>query len=284
MKRLGILIVLLLFGVGAGAQQYSREDSLRVEKLLHTLSASEKPEVTMTKAAQLMIGTPYVANLLGLGDELEVLKTPVVKTDCILFVETMLAVVRTVHSGGGFNDFTGYILDSRYRDGKVAHFSDRVHYTTEWIRRLEANGVLKDITMDLGGVVFDHPINYMSNHPAAYKMSQEDLQQIKATEESLNKIPLCYIPKDKIDSVKDSIQSGDIVCFVTSTEGLDISHVAIAYKYKEYHGSVNSTPTEELGFIHASSAAGKVIIDPRTIAQYLSTRKTAPGIKVLRIQ
>ena len=287
MKKTALLSLILLAAAwSAAAHGYSREDSLRVDGLLSSLAKEkERPLGTVFfLAAQSMIGTPYVAGLLGDGSVEEELRTPVVKTDCILFVETMLAVARTVRSGGDFADFRSFILDSRYRDGKVRYFSDRVHYTTEWIRRLEAEGILRDITEDLGGVSYDHPISYMSAHPDAYNMGEDDLRRIKKIEKQLNSKPLTYIPGDKIAEVRDKIRSGDIICFVTSVEGLDISHVAVACKYTEYHNSIDSEPRSELGFIHASQVAGKVIVDPRSVSRYVSLRKSCPGIKVLRLK
>ena len=91
----------------------------------------------------------------------------------------------------------------------------------------------------------------------------------------LNAIPRRYIPKDKLAAVEDKIQSGDILCFATSIEGLDYSHVVIAYREK---------PGGRLGFIHASSAAGKVVVAPRTLEAYLQANRRITGITVLRLE
>ena len=63
------------------------------------------------------------------------------------------------------------------------------HYTTEWIRRQE--GTLRDITLELGGEVNDHPIDFMSTHTKSYKQLADannipraalDLKKIEETE------------------------------------------------------------------------------------------------------
>jgi hypothetical protein len=134
--------------------------------------------------------------------------------------------------------------------------------------------------MDLGGEVYDHPINYMSTHPESYKQlgnarniprAALALQKISDTEAELNRTPMTYIPKAKVAGIEDKIKTGDIICFVSAVEGLDIAHVAIAY-----------VKDGKVGFIHASQAAGKVIIDPKSIAGYISSRTNLAGIKVVR--
>ena len=82
---------------------------------------------------------------------------------------------------------------------------------------------------------------------------------------------MTYIPKAKVAGIEDKIKTGDIICFVSAVEGLDIAHVAIAY-----------VKDGKVGFIHASQAAGKVIIDPKSIAGYISSRTNLAGIKVVR--
>ena len=93
-------------------------------------------------------------------------------------------------------------------------------------------------------------------------------------EEAVNRIPRSYIPKAQLAGIEDQIQSGDILCFATSIDGLDYSHVVIAYRAKK---------GDRLGFIHASSAAGKVIIEPRTLEAYLQAHGKISGISVLRL-
>ncbi|MCQ2148335.1 MAG: DUF1460 domain-containing protein, partial [Bacteroidales bacterium] len=66
--------------------------------------------------------------------------------------------------------------------------------------------------------------------------------------------------------VISKIKSGDIVTFISTVDGLDLAHVAIAF---ETNG--------EMHFIHASSAAMKVIVEPKTLAEYAKN-----GIRISR--
>lgn len=278
--------VLLLFAVfAAHAQQghccftnyVSKADSLLVEKKVAMLKESGATTTSelMLIAAKSMYGTPYVGGQLGLGDTPEQFKVVIGKTDCILFVEAMLCLARTAKlapEAPYYQFFVKQLAHCRYRNPKqIRYFSDRIHYTTEWIRNLEKRGVLKDITLNLGGEDYDHPINYMSKHPSAYKMGADDVARIKAIEDELNLVTMTVIKPEYIPGIESRVQDGDIICYVTTISGLDISHVAIACK-------VNG----KLRFIHASSAEMKVVMDAKEVAAYAAGRRNCAGIKVVR--
>ena len=106
-----VLSLLLLFlALQAGAQEISvrhccftsyttREDSLLIENRVAMLRGQgSTTQELVFKAAKSMYGTPYVANLLGLADQPERFRITVAKTDCILFVESMLCLSRTAAS------------------------------------------------------------------------------------------------------------------------------------------------------------------------------------------
>ena len=286
MKRI-LSLILLFVALGAGAQEIAvkqgcftsyttREDSLLIEKKIAALKGQGSTvQELVFAAAKSMYGTPYVSNLLGLADGPERFRITVAKTDCILFVEAMLCMASVAAKevdAPYYRAFAKEMVHCRYRKcSEINHFSDRIHYTTEWIRNLEARGVVKDITLELGGKVYDHPISYMSAHPSAYKMGVDDVDRIKAVEAELNREPLTLIPPEKIAGLAGKVQSGDIICYVTGIEGLDISHVVIA-----------CVQGGELRFIHASSTEKKVVLDARTVAQFVAGRRNCVGIKVVR--
>ena len=258
-------------------------DRALADSLLRMLSAQEDRSVAgmLSGAASALLGTPYVAGTLeGDGEALRIYLT---RTDCILFAETCLDLALTVSqcgTGACFDDFARRVLESRYRAGRADRYADRIHYTTEWLRAACARGVLLDLTLPLGGREYDHPIHYMGSHPDRYPalagapgdpVAAEDLRRIRAVEETLNRTPFTYIPKADIPACLGEIRSGDILCFVTSVEGLDISHVAVAL-----------SENGRVGFIHASSAAGKVIREPLSLTAYVSRQQSTVGIKVLR--
>jgi hypothetical protein len=285
LKKLFAIITLLL-PLLAGAQDYvSTADDIALGKLvLERLAVSPKQDAAsqMVLAARQLLDQPYEAGTQE-GRE-ERLRIYLTRTDCILFAETCLGLVRTVQLCGPlatFEDLARTLRQTRYRGGVVDGYASRLHYTTEWIRQGERNGFFRDITEELGGVADTRPINYMSAHPDSYaplkgesSYAKENLRQIRAMEERVNELPRWYIPKDKLAAVEDRIQSGDILCLATSIDGLDYSHVVIAYREK---------PGAPLGFIHASTSAKKVIVEPRTLLAYLQANSRATGISVLRV-
>ena len=287
MRRFIILFVtFLLTLMPAGAQGYaSTADDIALGKLvLAQLAAApqQDPGAQMILAAKALLGQPYEAGTQE-GRE-ERLRIYLTRTDCILFAETCLGLVRTVQRCGRqatFEDLAETLQGSRYRGGVVDGYASRLHYTTEWIRQGEERGYFEDITGRLGGIPDTRPVNYMSTHPDSYaplkgesSYAKENLRQIREMENRVSALPRRYIPRDRIAAVEDQIRDGDILCFATSIDGLDYSHVVIAYREK---------PGAPLGFIHASTSAMKVIVEPRSLQAYLQANTRCLGISVLRV-
>ncbi len=246
------------------------EDSLLALRILSDLSVhSEDPvPALMVRAGKALEGMPYVAGTLD--EPGERLRIHLTRTDCIIFVETCLALARAASQGGDFQVFAKEVQQSRYRGGHVEAYADRLHYTTEWARQGERRGTLKDITLDLGGEVLDRKISYMSSHPDSYPL-MDDVGAIREAEARLNAEPRHYIPKARVARVLEDLRSGDIICMVTNVEGLDISHVGMALVE---NGTVH--------LLHASTGPMKVVTDSRTLPQYLAARSSVIGIQVLR--
>ncbi len=269
------------------------KDIAYAEKIMSELLPYKDGKSTgelMVMAAKKLLGNSYVAGTLDAGDSEDV-RVYLSKTDCIIFVETCMNLVLTVKEYGAQADFEKLcqkIRQSRYRRGEVRCYSDRIHYTTEWIRQGELRGILQDITLKVGGEVYEHPIFYMTKNYKRYKHLKdaniEDTSDIsKATkdyfaiarvEAELNSEPYTYIPQNKIKKCEQKIENGDIIGYMSTTDGLDIAHVAIAYWRKD----------GKLGFIHASFGEKKVVIDKKTIAEYANTGKNINGIKVIRVK
>ena len=279
MRKWFLLLVLLLpfqicFG-HSGTYVTTDQDRTLAENVLKKLEAhqDEEPGNLMVRAANALLGQPYVAGTL---EELpnEKLCVYLTRTDCILFVETCLGLVRTAQRNTvSFDSFVSELQQSRYRDGECSRYEDRLHYTTEWARQGVARGVLEDMTEALGGVPYDHPVHYMSMHPDAYPR-MTDVDAIKAVEDSINAVPSTYIPKSALKGTLGGIRNGDIILFTTAVDGLDVSHCAIA----------KVDAGKPVRFIHASTGAMKVILEPRTLEEYVTGRKAVTGIQVYRVR
>ena len=278
MRKWFLLLVLMLpflFCDGhSGTYVTTDQDRALAEEVLKKLKAhqDEEPGNLMVRAANALLGQPYVAGTL---EELpdEKLCVYLTRTDCILFVETCLDLVQAAQRNTvSFDYFVSELQQSRYRDGVCSRYEDRLHYTTEWARQGVARGVLEDMTEALGGVRYDHPVHYMSMHPDAYPR-MTDVDAIRAVEDSINAAPSTHIPKSALKGALGGIRNGDILLFTTTVDGLDVSHCAIA---KVEAG-------KPVRFIHASTGAMKVILEPRTLEEYVMGRKAVTGIQVYRV-
>ena len=250
------------------------EDRAVAEKVLAELKAhpGEAAGDRMVRAAEVLLGQPYVAGTLEELPE-EKLCIYLTRTDCILFVETCLGLVRTAEQHGDFETLASELMQSRYRGGVCSRYEDRLHYTTEWARQGVARGVLRDVTKDLGGIDFNHPVHYMSTHPGSYARLT-DVDAIAGMERDINASPSTYIPKEKVDNALPGIRNGDILLFTSKTDGLDVAHCAIA----------KVVPGAPVRFIHASTVPMKVVLEPKTLTDYLAGRKAVTGIQVYRIR
>lgn len=233
-------------------------------------------DVLLEKTATFFLGKPYVANTLEIKDG-ETLVVNLREFDCTTFVETVIALVRSVQMENTF--FETYLAELqkiRYRDGVTDGYASRLHYTSDWVYENERNERVHNISVGLGGVMEEKTINYMSAHRAAYKHLKTDdvmLQEIVAVEMEINRRGgFAYLPKIKIAHAAPLIPHMSLICFTTNIEGLDISHVGFAYKKED-----------KLTFIHASSAWNKVIVDEHTLSDYCGGQKSCTGILVAEI-
>ena len=223
----------------------------------------------VTEIALHFLGTPYVAATLE--HEPEMLTINMRETDCILFVEMCTALAITAKENHpSFEDYCDQVRNLRYRDGKVDGYVSRIHYTSEWINQNSKRGIMREFTSEIGEPL-DQKFSYMSSHSDSYKQLKDCPDRIREIANVENAIAQCapffYIPQDKIEENASRIQNGDIICFRSNVEGLDIAHVALAYWLDG-----------ELKFIHASFKEKKVVIDRQTIADYAKN-----GIRVVRL-
>ena len=282
MKKFTLMLVLLLSVATCHGQPKraevdyvtTPEDRALAEKVLADLKAhpGETPGAQMVRAAKDLLGQPYVAGTLEELPE-EKLCIYLTRTDCILFVETCLGLVRAARQDGDFETLASELQQSRYRDGVATRYEDRLHYTTEWARQGEKRGTVENISGALGGVSLDHPVHYMSTHPDAYAR-MNDVSAIAAVEDRINAETSTYIPKSKLKGALDGIRSGDIIFFNTRVDGLDISHCGIAL----------AEPGKPVTFIHASTVPMKVVVESRTLEEYVTGKKATTGIEVYRVR
>jgi len=268
---------LLFLSLALYAQVFcEEEDRVIFDRYIATMKPARNKEVKelIIETARFFIGTPYVASTLE--KEPEQLVINLREMDCSTLLENVICLVKTVQDDNPtFEGFANHLRCLRYRNGEIHDYTDRLHYTSDWIFENERKGWVKDITGEIGGKVLPLSLSFMSTHPDSYrqlKNNPERIGRIAAKEMEINKRRYYYIPKEEIRSSDSRISTGDMVGFVTSIGGLDLSHVGIIYKEKD-----------QLTFIHASSTAKKVIINEESVVDYTRKIKSNKGIMIVRL-
>lgn len=239
---------------------------------------SGPPARILEKSAAFFLGTPYASHTLDGGDG-ETLTINLREMDCFTYVENVIALSQTVLDGEGanFDTFTDNLRKLRYRNGEITGFSSRLHYTCDWAYENEKRGLVKNISQSLGGIKEGKTIDFMSVHRDAYRQLESDdvmLRKIATVEDEINlRGGFFYLPKDKISAEAAAIPNLSMIAFVTSIDGLDVTHVGFVWREKG-----------RTGFIHASSAEKKVTVDAKTLSDYCLSRKSCAGIMVLPLQ
>ncbi len=218
-------------------------------------------------------GQPYVAGMLD-APATEKLICRLDGFDCVTFVETALALARTVRAQEDrFAAFMRHVQEGRYRGGAMDGYCSRLHYFSEWIADNERRGHVRNITEALGGEPLDKTLDFMSTHREAYPRfaTNDSLYRcIGQMEARLADMELHYIPQDRIHAVYDRLEAGDIVALATSIDGLDVSHTGLVYK----------GPDGATGLLHASTSDG-VTVSP-DLQSYVQHVDVQIGIVVAR--
>ena len=283
MKKITLFTILLttcLYSVSVDAQWSSNmeQDRQILSNFFAQVQAATGESIgsVIVKSALFFLHTPYVGHTLEVGENEEQLIINLRELDCTTFMENCVALSRVLKMHTP--DFEAYVTcleRVRYRAGVVNGYLSRLHYMSDWIADNAVKGILEDVTKKIGGEPLTVQLSFMSSHPDAYEHlrdAPERTERIRQIEKLISKRgDYYYIPKQKIDSLQSEILNGDLIGFTTSIEGMDISHVGIAY----WHGDL-------LTFIHASPTDKKVIINPESISSYCAGIRSNTGIVVLR--
>lgn len=264
-------------GTFISCAQGTQSDKGIFESYLNSVQTVDKlcSDILMDETAKFFLGVPYVGKTLEYEPERLIVNLR--EMDCMTFVENVLALAEASASGTpSWQIYLEKLQQIRYRDGKIEDYTSRLHYTSDWIYENEKKGLIADITKEIGGVPLAMDVSFVSTHPESYMQLQSHPEYIAVMakkEKEINSRQYYYIPKEEIDKREAQIRTGDIVCFVTSIKGLDISHVGIVHK-----------EGDKMTFIHASSGKKRVIINEESLQDYVLGIKKSKGIMVLRPQ
>ena len=204
------------------------------EEGLHYLPLGE----TMARIGVGFVGTAYVPATLEVEGP-ERLVVNLRELDCVTFVENVLALGRFVHLHNPSvleneewlrDEYRRLLTEIRYRGGKLEGYPSRLHYFSEWIADNEAQGLVRDVSRELGGMADDTPIDFMSTHPDAYRQLSDPgvVDEIARTEARLSARPRYYIGEEHIGEAAPDIADGDIIAATSTVGGLDIAHTGLA--------------------------------------------------------
>jgi hypothetical protein len=283
MQRVTFLLFILLFFAGGCKGQspakqvdYTEEDRAIFDRYVHAMETKKTLPLgeLIVETAQFFMGTPYVASTLEKEPERLVINLR--EMDCTTFLETCVALARTMKaSSPSFESFCLNVKKLRYRNGVIHDYTDRLHYFSDWVYENGRKGLVKDITGQIGGKPYRVNLSFMSTHPDSYpplKSHPEWIETLRKKEQEITaREGYALISETSVADCENGMKNGDMVCFVTRIEGLDISHVGFICR----QGGVP-------GFIHASSSAKKVVVDPRPLQTYVKNIRTTIGIMVVR--
>ena len=286
MKRL--IFLFLVFYVGVHAEsvseftwqdnriEYTEEDLIIFERYVQAMESKKHLALgeLIIETARFFIETPYVASTLE--SEPEHLVINLRELDCTTLAESAIAMARTMKgTTHSFEAFCAQLQQIRYRNNVINNYTDRLHYFTDWIFENSRKNLVRDETKAIGGQPYRLNLNFMSTHPDSYMQLKSNPNLIPVIAQKEKEISsrdtYAIIPEAQIEDFCNGMKSGDIVCFVTQIEGLDVSHIGFIY-----------WQDQKLGFIHASSSAKKVIIDPLSLQDYVKGIRTTTGIMVVR--
>jgi len=246
----------------------------RVMQYATAQSLHQRPMGEIVQAiANQFLGAAYKANLLDQSKE-ETLVITLNQFDCVLFVETVLAIARGVAvQDYSYPTFVNHLRDQRYRDGQMNGYCSRLHYFVDWISDNQKRRTVQNLGQQLGGVSLNKTLNFMTTHRQSSPQLLSDnatFQCMVQQEAQLDRLTIDYIPTNQIRRLYSQLQPGDIIAVATNISGLDVTHTGLVYPQ----------PNGNIGFIHASPA-GQVTI-ARDLERYISRVDRAIGILVAR--
>ena len=227
--------------------------------------------------AKSFLNRPYKAHTLE-GNQTEKLITNLREFDCSTFVESCIAMGLTYRKDDiSFDKFKKYLQRLRYyKNGKIKGYESRINYFSDWLYTHEEDGLLQDVTVSMGGVVWKKNINFMSTHWNKYPFPKDTelLEKIQKIEEKINEQSFTYIPKAKVKSIENQFLNGDIIGITTNIDGLDITHEGFAIRLQD----------KRVYLLHASSDFKRVMVTDKPLAEYLAKNKNQTGIMVARLK
>lgn len=252
-------------------------DTVRLNVIMAEAGRCGSVSERVVSVARRFIDVPYVGGTLD-ADSTESLVVNLDQLDCTTFVETVIAINNAAADRRlSWRDFLGALESVRYRSGALVDYASRLHYISDWALDNIHRGNFTEVTGLMPRTAeMTKSLDFMSTHADSYPrlVDPGQLARIKAMERNFRNHRFAYVRSADVGKpdFASVIRPGDIIAFVTRTKGLDVTHMAIVDKDSD--GTVR--------FIHASSAAGQVLVDPLPLATYLKRRPSVMGLRIFR--
>lgn len=259
---------------------YTKADSMKVVRLLTEGIRQGEGTNLMLYYGMKMQGIPYVAHTLEVN-KTEKLVVNMRQMDCTTFVETVFALALTTRDKSvKWSDFCRRLEQIRYQQGKVDGYTSRNHYFLWWTENNERQGLVTQPLRKAAGRYARRQvinIDYMSVHPHLYSMlkgNKADIAAIARMEKASAGKEMMYVPAAYTGLTEKQlacIRTGDILAIATKKKGLDTTHIGIAVWGRD----------GKLHLLNASQIHKKVILEPKTMKQYMSGHPSQLGVWVI---
>ncbi len=285
-----LAVLLVIAALTANADALDERDRPAFEAIVNTLAPSAKTldwtallQATATHPS--LIGAPYQANPLDRDAKgtTEPLRAGFDGFDCVTYVETVLALARTIAVGKTAPaDYAAELAKLRYRNGEPGYCA-RQHYFGDWAELQVAAGVLDEVTTSIAGdpanlavLRLTHGFDFLSRNAAktlALANSPERQACVAEQEAALSARDdgTPYIRATSLARVSSNLRPGDLIAWVADVPGLDILHV----------GVVVARPNGRLELAQASKREGRVMVSP-DLLRYAGSLRQQRGVRVFR--
>jgi len=255
---------------------YSQEDKLLAEQKLKLFAPDKDLPIAdlLVKIGQSFTGTPYVAATLenGPGEKLVI---NLREMDCTTFIETTLALARTIKSGKTDFDSYGAELEKiRYRNGERNQYLSRLHYFWEWTLDNTKKQVVTD-KPNLQGEKIRKNIQFMSTHPDSYQVLKDHpelLPELEGQEKALSSHDFWFFPKSNQENLLLNLRNGDIIGLTAPVDAsIEVNHTGIIVQ-----------KDGQFYLLHGSQSHKKVLLSEEPIMDFLKPESKNSGIIIAK--
>lgn len=232
-------------------------------------------------AARALLGTKYVNFTLEVDDHIEHPVVNLQAMDCWTFYENALGFARMLQAHQGPyspQDLVRMVELERYRNGKCdGSYLSRMHHLEEVFADNQRRGLAQNITAQLPGALrMRKEVTEMTEQWSSYRYLKANPRLIKPMakiEKRVSRLPVHYVPKERVRAVEALLQDGDICAIATTLPFQYTSHVGLIMRLRG-----------RAYFMHATSSRdkGRCTALDKPITDYLMESPRHAGIIICR--